>query len=178
MMNSELKNEIFASVESERELWIEQLRELVAFPSLAFPGYDPQDSADCAEVVARMLRETGFADVQILDIGGQNPLVWGEHKADSAKYPDAPTFLLYAHYDVQPAPIEEQKWETDPWTLVEKDDRLFGRGSADDKAGIVQHLLALRAVLDTHVKTESGDFLPVTEGAVSARRKPQTSWVP
>jgi acetylornithine deacetylase/succinyl-diaminopimelate desuccinylase-like protein len=141
--------ELKARVIADRARRHEQLARLVSFPSLAFPGFDPADSAACAEAVADMLREVGFPCVELVDVGGQNPLVWAELPAGRrADGTPAPTLLLYAHYDVQPAPREAQGWRTDPFTLTvgaPQDGRLYGRGAADDKAGIVQHLSALRA---------------------------------
>ena len=136
------KDALFALVEADRNTRREQLDELVSYQSLAFPGYDPNQSAECAQLVADMLQELGFADIELIDVGGQNPSVWAEVKVDDS----APTVFLYAHYDVQPAPLD-QGWDSDPWILVEKDGRLYGRGAADDKAGIVQHLSALRCLL-------------------------------
>ena len=148
------EGELFAGAEAERGLRKEQLGKLVSYQSLAFPGYDPKQSEDCAYVVADYLREVGFTDIELLDVGGQNPTVWAETRVDE----NAPTLFLYAHYDVQPAPLE-QGWDSDPWVMVERDGRLYGRGAADDKAGIVQHLSALR-VLCKQLGVAGVDKLP------------------
>ena len=121
----------------------EDLATLVAYPSLAFPGYDRAPLRECGEVVRQMFLDLGFPSAELLDVGGENPAVWAERPGT----PGGPTVLLYAHYDVQPAPAEEQRWETDPWTLTAGEDgRWYGRGAADDKGGIVQHLNAIRAI--------------------------------
>jgi acetylornithine deacetylase/succinyl-diaminopimelate desuccinylase-like protein len=75
----------------------------------------------------------------LLDIPGGYPAVY----ADLPGPPGSPTVLLYAHYDVQPAPV--QGWDTDPFTATAKDDgRIYGRGAADDKGGLVIHAGTLR----------------------------------
>ena len=126
---------------------VADLATLVSYPSLAFEGFDHQPNLGCAQAVRQLLEPFGFDTLQLLDIGGPFPVVWAEHR--SASNPSAPTVLLYAHYDVQPAPREEQGWLTDPWELTEKPDgRLYGRGAADDKGGIVQHLGALRTLAE------------------------------
>ena len=124
---------------------VADLATLVSYPSLAFEGFDDQPNQECAEAVRRLLEPFGFDTLELLDIGGPFPAVWAEHRGTA--HPDAPTVLLYAHYDVQPAPREAQGWRTDPWQLTEKPDgRLYGRGAADDKGGIMQHVGALRAL--------------------------------
>ena len=129
--------------ERVRQLMPEVARDLghlVALPSIAFSGYRPEPVLAAAEATLLLLRRVGMADATLLDVGGRFPIVWGELPAP----PGAPTVLLYAHYDVQPAPAD-QGWTTDPWTAVERDGRLYGRGAADNKSGVVLHAASLAA---------------------------------
>jgi acetylornithine deacetylase/succinyl-diaminopimelate desuccinylase-like protein len=123
------------------------LERLVAIPSIAFDGYPRQPLDEAAALVEALLREAGAAEIQRVDVPGEAPTLVADFPGDG------PTVLLYAHYDVQPAPPEG--WETDPFTPTLKDGRVYGRGAADDKSGIVAHLAALRAFGGTppvHVK--------------------------
>lgn len=115
------------------------LEDLVRIESVwADPARRPEVQRS-ADAVAKLLSEAGFGDVQIVSEGGA-PAVIARHPAP----PGAPTVLLYAHHDVQPEGDHAQ-WQSPPFEPTERDGRLYGRGSADDKAGIATHLAAFRA---------------------------------
>jgi cysteinylglycine-S-conjugate dipeptidase len=120
-----------------------ELEDLVRIPSISANPVHDDDVDACGDAVADLMREAGLDDVRELRIGGGHPYVVGEwtHR------PDAPTVLLYAHHDVQPAGYVD-RWSSDPFEPVERDGRLFGRGTADDKAGAVAHAAMVKAWLD------------------------------
>jgi acetylornithine deacetylase/succinyl-diaminopimelate desuccinylase-like protein len=118
---------------------VDDLKGLIRHPSVAFPGHPPEPVQAMAEATVAVLKRHGLQDVRLLDIPGGYPAVYGEIPAPSG----APTVLMYAHYDVQPAERGDG-WETDPWTPLEKGGRLYGRGAADDKSGIMITAASLR----------------------------------
>src|SRR6478609_2878145 len=122
----------------------QELEDLVRIPSISADPVHDDDVDACGDAVAHLMRDGGLDDVRELRVDGGHPYVVGEwtHR------PGAPTVLLYAHHDVQPAGYVD-RWSSDPFEPVERDGRLFGRGSADDKAGAVAHVAAVRAWLDT-----------------------------
>ncbi len=116
------------------------LERLVRIPSIGFPGYDPANVRASAEATADILSAAGLRQVRLIEIPEGHPAVFGEIPGPAG----TPTVLLYAHHDVQPeGPLDE--WDSPPFEPAERDGRLYGRGSSDDKCGIAMHVAALRA---------------------------------
>jgi cysteinylglycine-S-conjugate dipeptidase len=120
---------------------VEDLKDLVRIPSIAFAGHDPAPVRRSAEAVAELLRGAGMAEVSIESVEGGSPAVIGRTPAAVGR----PTVMLYAHHDVQPTG-DVDDWTSAPFEPVERDGRLYGRGAADDKAGVMAHVTALRLV--------------------------------
>src|SRR6478672_7180696 len=122
------------------------LEDLVRIESVSADPERASEVQRSAEAVSALFEAEGFR-VQITTADGGAPAVIA-HKAGPA---GAPTVLLYAHHDVQPE-NDPADWDSPPFEPTERGDRLYGRGAADDKAGIAAHLGAIRAY---------GDALPV-----------------
>ncbi|MFM6968183.1 MAG: dipeptidase [Microbacteriaceae bacterium] len=127
---------------------IETLKELVRIPSVSWDGFDPAQVEASANFVADRLSALGlFDEVTIVREQQANESKYGQPAvlARREAAPGYPTVLLYAHHDVQP-PGDSAKWDSEPFEPVERDGRLYGRGAADDKAGVLVHLTALEAI--------------------------------
>jgi len=111
-------------------------------PSVSAEGFPPQEVRRSAQGMAEALRQAGVEHVQVLEIPGVHPYVYGDwlHK------PGTPTILLYGHHDVQP-PGRPEKWKSPAFEPQERDGRLYGRGTADDKGGCMAHVAAVACYL-------------------------------
>lgn len=146
-LTTQLREAIAAAMPGIRS----DLEDLVRIPSVSRDGATSPEVARSAEAVATLLADAGLPDVSVLEAEGGAPAILARFPAPSG----APTVLLYAHHDVQPAGNGED-WDSEPFEPVARDGRLYGRGAADDKAGVMAHVGALRALGEVF-----GDRLPV-----------------
>lgn len=145
-LDPELVEKITAAVDAQFDETVSTLTDLVAVGGIAWDSFDRSLLEQSAEKVADLVRELGLENVRIVTEDREDgkpggPAVLGSRPGAEGR----PTVLLYAHHDVQPTG-DESLWNTPPFEATRVGDRLFGRGAADDKAGIMLHLAALKAL--------------------------------
>ena len=143
-----MSDQIHALVKSVLPGIRRDLEDLVRIESVSADPARAQEVQRSAEAVAELFRAEKFETVDIVSADGGAPAVIAHKPGPEG----APTVLLYAHHDVQPE-NDHAEWDSPPFEPTERGDRLYGRGAADDKAGIAAHLGALRVF---------GDDLPVS----------------
>lgn len=134
-----MHDDLRTAVEADFPTALASLEDLIRIPSVSAPGYDPAEVRRSAEASARLIEAAGASGVQLLELDGAPPAVYGEVHGPKG----APTVLLYAHHDVQP-PGPAAEWTTAPFQPEIREGRLHGRGSSDDKAGVAMHAAVLR----------------------------------
>ena len=134
--------EALRDLDARLDHWRETLGALCRIPSISATGFPPEEVRRSAQAVAQALRDACVDNVEVLEIPGVHPYVYG----DWLHRPEAPTVLLYGHHDVMP-PGRAEKWLSPAFDPTERGGRLYGRGTADDKGGVMAHIAAVGSYL-------------------------------
>ena len=137
-----MKN-IFSYIENNREKFEEELFELLRIPSISTDAERKKDVLEAANYLYSRFEDIGMDTVKIYETDG-HPIVYAEY----APHKNAPTVLVYGHYDVQPSEPDEL-WETPPFEPTVRNGRIYGRGTSDDKGQSYTHIKALEAYRKT-----------------------------
>lgn len=141
---SEARQQALEYARQNRERFLSDLKEFVAIPSVSMQEEHKDDMVRAAEWLVAHLTKMGMQNVQLMPTA-KHPVVFGEWRQAGE---DAPTVLIYGHYDVQPVdPLE--LWKTQPYEATRDGDLLLGRGASDMKGQAVATLAAVEAVMQT-----------------------------
>ncbi len=135
-------NDVIDFVHTNRDRYIDELKEFLAIPSISALPEHAADVALAARWTATELERIGLEHVRLIETPG-NPVVYADwlHAAEGV-----PTILFYGHYDVQPVdPLDE--WVTPPFEATVREGEIYARGAADDKGQIFMHFKAVEAFL-------------------------------
>jgi len=134
--------DVLRGVDEQYDEFKQNLVGLARIPGVSAEGFPREEVRRSAEAFADLLRRVGLQNVQVLEVPGVHPYVYG----DWLGRPRARTLLLYGHHDVVP-PGRPEQWRSPAFEPVERQGRLYGRGTADDKGGILVHVAAVAAYL-------------------------------
>jgi len=135
--------EIKEYVDANKQRFLDELFELLRFPSVSADPKYKDDVLKTADYVAGKLKEAGADEVEVCQTAGY-PIVYGEKMVDPSK----PTILVYGHYDVQP-PDPLELWKTPPFEPTIRDGKIFARGACDDKGQFYMHVKAFELMMKT-----------------------------
>src|SRR5712691_288340 len=139
-------NKVIDFINVNRDKYLDELKALLAIPSISALPEHAADVKRCAEWCADEMRRIGMQNVKLIPTPG-NPVVYGDWLGAAG----APTMLFYGHYDVQPVdPLN--LWETPPFEATVRDGEIYARGSADDKGQVFMHFKAIEAHLKQNGK--------------------------
>lgn len=137
---------IFNFIEDGKGRFLNELIEFLKFPSISSLSENKPDMLACANWLVNHIKSIGIDDARLLETEG-NPAVFAQWMG----LENAPTLLIYGHYDVQPVdPIN--LWETEPFKPLIKNNKLIARGTADDKGQLFCHIKALESYFKIHGK--------------------------
>jgi acetylornithine deacetylase/succinyl-diaminopimelate desuccinylase-like protein len=131
-------------VSENKQRFLDELFELLRFPSVSADPKFKADMLKTAEYVAEKLKSAGADAVEICSTAGY-PIVYGEKIIDIS----LPTVLVYGHYDVQP-PDPLELWHTPPFEPTIRDEKIYARGSCDDKGQFYMHVKAFELMMSTN----------------------------
>ena len=137
------KQLITTYIENNKQRFLDELFELLRIPSVSADPKFAGDIRKTAESVKARLLEAGCDNAELIETAG-NPVVYADKIIDS----NLPTVIVYGHYDVQPADPYEL-WDSPPFEPVIKDDKIYARGSCDDKGQMYMHVKALQTMMET-----------------------------
>ncbi len=136
--------EAIAYARTHREAFLKELKVFLRIPSVSTQAKHKSDVEQAAGWLRDKLLEAGFSSADVMPTSG-HPIVYA---AWTEAGPDAPTILIYGHYDVQP-PDPLDLWETPPFEPTMQGDDLFARGASDDKGQLYTHVKAVEAFSQT-----------------------------
>ncbi|MDJ0755859.1 MAG: dipeptidase [Ardenticatenaceae bacterium] len=140
-------------LETHQEQFLGQLKDLIRIPSISTQAHHTADVQRAADWLSADLQRIGFTQIEQIHVPeGRHPLVFAQWLEAG---PQAPTVLIYGHYDVQPAALEDG-WVTDPFEPVEKDGLLYARGATDSKINVMSQVKAVESLM-----LSGGGRLPV-----------------
>lgn len=150
------KQQIKTYLESNKDRFLDELFGLIRIPSVSADEKFKGDVSKAASYIVEKLQEAGADHAEICETAG-HPIVFGEKITDPSK----PTVLVYGHYDVQPADPYD-KWETPPFEPVIRDEKIYARGSCDDKGQMYMHIKAMEVM--THLNDLPCNIKFIIEG--------------
>jgi len=132
-------------LEKESDNYIKTLEQFLRIPSVSTDSTYKEQMKEAATFVEQYVKKIGFSHVEQIETGG-HPCVYAHY--DKAGE-EAPTVLVYGHYDVQPVdPLDE--WDSDPFQMDIRNGRMYARGASDDKGQLFMHLAVFDAYMNVH----------------------------
>ncbi|MGM8214268.1 dipeptidase [Bacillaceae bacterium W0354] len=153
-----MENKVIDYLKENRERHFQELKEFLAIPSISSLSEHHDDVVKAAEWVKSELDKIGMQKSEVMPTDGK-PVVYSELIVDE----NAPTVLVYGHYDVQPVdPLD--LWESDPFEATIRNNKLYARGATDDKGQVFMHLKVIEAILKTNDGKSPVNFKLLIEG--------------